>query len=422
VIVWERKALILSSIINELFHYRLVKSVLVSQFFLLIGIWVRNVAILLYVMHRTGGDPFAISMISVAEYAPILVFSFIGGTLADRWRPKRTMVCCDLLSAVSVFIVLLVFMFGTWKAVFFVTMVSAIMSQFSQPSGMKLFKLHLSENHMQAAISVYQSITAVFIIFGPLLGTFVFFTFGVNISIAVMGIAFLISAGALCFLPQDCILDYNKPQTTLRQEFADGISYVLSRKVLKLLGLCYIATGSGLGLIQPLGIFLVTERLRLPLASIQWFMAANGAGVILGGVLAMVFAKTIKPQKLLIVGLTISTFSIAAAGLSTYPWLTLIAFFFGSLVIPLITVGINTVIMQNIEEAFVGRVNGIITPLYIGSMLVMMSLAGLFKAHFSLVTIYETSALLFIIGLSLIMPLYQHQTQRDTTRPTATSK
>nr|WP_258394680.1 hypothetical protein [Paenibacillus sp. MDMC362] len=43
---------------------------------------IRNFAVLLYVMDMTGGDAFAISMISVAEYGPIFLFAFIGGLFA----------------------------------------------------------------------------------------------------------------------------------------------------------------------------------------------------------------------------------------------------------------------------------------------------------------------------------------------------
>ena len=83
-----------------------IRVILLSGVFLQLGTWVRNFAILLYVMEVTNNDPYAVSMISVAEFAPIFIFSFIGGTFADRWRPKRTMVWCDILSAASVFGVL----------------------------------------------------------------------------------------------------------------------------------------------------------------------------------------------------------------------------------------------------------------------------------------------------------------------------
>src|SRR5690606_15724900 len=91
---------------------RYVRTILVSNVLLQLGIWVRNFAILLYVADVTNNDPYYVSLISIVEFAPIFVFSMIGGTFADRWRPKRTMVWCDLLSAVSVFVVLAAILFG----------------------------------------------------------------------------------------------------------------------------------------------------------------------------------------------------------------------------------------------------------------------------------------------------------------------
>ena len=65
------------SSMSELLHNRIVQVILFSAIFLQIGIWVRNFSVLLYVVEMTKGDAFAVSMISVAEFAPIFVFSFL---------------------------------------------------------------------------------------------------------------------------------------------------------------------------------------------------------------------------------------------------------------------------------------------------------------------------------------------------------
>lgn len=357
-------------------------------------------------MEQTNGNALAISMISVAEFAPMFIFSFIGGTFADRWRPKRTMILCDLLSAVSVFAVLITLVFGTWKAVFFTTIISAILSQFSQPSGMKLIKENLPPEHMQAVMSIYQTIFTIFMILGPIVGTFIYQTFGIKISIAVMGLAFIFSAGALTFLPPDRENVVAKIGTTLRQEMVAGIRYVLGKRILTLLGLCFLAAGLGGGLVQPLGIFLVTERLGLPIESLQWLMTLSGIGMFLGGVIVMTYAKAISPQKLLAFGMFISAIGIAACGLSTTPWLTYLVYLMMGLVMPCIMIGINIMILQNSDSQFIGRVNGILMPLYTGAMVVTMSVAGLLKEMFSLVVMYEAAGALYIIGLLFLLPLF----------------
>ncbi|EJQ60660.1 MULTISPECIES: MFS transporter [Bacillus] len=392
--------------VSQVLKNRFVQGILASALFLQVGIWVRNFAILLYVMEMTKGDAFAISMISVAEFAPIFIFSFIGGTFADRWKPKKTMIWCETLSSISVFAVLITLMFGTWKIVFFVTLISAILSQFSQPSGMKLFKQHLSTEQIQLAMSIYQTIFAIFMVLGPILGTFIFHSFGIYISIIITGIAFLLAAAVLLFLPKDLENDNEKKEITLLQEMLDGIKYVKKKKALTLLGFCFMAAGLGIGLIQPLGIFIVTEQLGLSKESLQWLLTVNGAGMIVGGALAMVFAKNVAPQKMLIVGMLGQAIGIGIIGYSTNLWVTLTAQLFSGLALPCIQIGINTLIIQNSDTDFIGRVNGILSPLFTGSMVVTMSIAGSLKEMFSLGTMYEGTALLFIIGLLFILPIY----------------
>ncbi|NTU23986.1 MFS transporter [Brevibacillus sp. HB1.2] len=386
---------------------RYVRAILLSAFLLQIGVWVRNMAILLYVMDHTGGDSFAVSMISVAEYAPIFLFSFLAGTFADRWQPRKTMVWCEVLSALSVVGVLLTFVYGSWKAIFFATLISAILSQFSQPSGMKLFKLHVPGEQLQVGMSAYQTIFAIFMVFGPIIGTFVFQQWGMEVAMVITAVAFLSAAGVLYLLPPDRVEKEEQQETALLGEMVSGIRYVFSSRVLSMLGFCFLAVGFSLGMIQPLGIFIVTEQLQLPKESLQWLITAQGVGMIAGGAMTMAAAKTIPPQKLLVMGLLGNAVAVAICGMSTNLWLTLVAQFIAGLLLPSIQIGINTMLLKNAESTFIGRVNGILTPLFTGSMVVMMSITGVLKLHLPLAVIYGIAAFLMIIGLSFILPLYR---------------
>ncbi|HBZ82997.1 MULTISPECIES: MFS transporter [Brevibacillus] len=392
---------------SNMLKNRYVRAILLSGLFLQIGIWVRNFAILLYVMDHTGGDPFAVSMISVAEYAPIFLFSFLAGTFADRWRPKRTMVWCDVLSALSVIAVLVTFVFGTWKAIFFATLISAVLSQFSQPSGMKLFKLHVPAEQMQAGMSAYQTLFAIFMVLGPILGTFVFQQWGMEVSMLITAVAFLASAGVLYMLPPDRVEEGERQESALLEEMASGIRYVLRSRVLSLLGICFMAAGLGIGMVQPLAIFLVTEQLQLPKESLQWLLMVQGVGMIVGGALTMALAKNVPPQRLLVLGMLGNAVALGVCGVSTHLWLTLLAQLLAGLLLPCIQIGINTMLLKYTESSFIGRVNGILTPLFTGSMVIMMSVAGVLKLHLSLMLVYEIAAILFLIGLSFILPLYR---------------
>lgn len=394
---------------GALFQNQVIRTILLSVLFLQIGIWVRNYSILLYVIEKTNENPVAVSMISVAEFAPIFLFSFIGGTFADRWRPKRTMIWCDLLSAVSVFVVLLTLFFGSWKVIFFATLVSSILSQFSQPAGMKLFKLHVPAELVQMGMSMYQTVFALFMILGPVLGTFVYEQFGIMAAVAVMGIAFVCSAAVLLMLPADQKIVEEKRETSLMQEMKDGFRYVLNSRHLTLLGGSFLAAGLAIGLTQPLGVFLITERLGLPKENLQWLMAAFGIGMILGGGITVGVSRKVSPQMLLAIGLTASAIGFVGMGMSTAFWLTLTAQFFSGLFMPCIHIGINTMILQNTEEAFIGRVNGILNPVFMGAMVITMSASGWFKSHLSIVYMYEASAVLLLVGIVVLLPLMKKE-------------
>ncbi|WP_166242392.1 MFS transporter [Paenibacillus turpanensis] len=390
--------------IRSFFANRFVQAILISNLFLQVGIWVRNFAILLYVTDQTNNDPIAVSLISVAEFAPIFIFSFIGGTFADRWKPKRTMVWSDLLSAASIFFVLLALVYGSWKAVFFATLVSSILSQFSQPSGMKLFKQHVPESQMQMGMSLFQTTIALFMILGPMLGTYVYFQFGIQTAIGIMGVCFLLSAAVLMFLPADRTTEAPR-ETKLLQEMGAGFRYVLSNRLLITLGGVFLTAGFALGLINPLGIFFVTETLGLEKDFLQWFTAVNGVAMIIGGVLAMGLSKGMAPQMMLAIGMTVSFLTIGVFGLTETTWIALTAQFFSGLLLPAIQISINTMILKNTEEAFVGRVNGIMTPLFMGAMVVTMSAAGVLKQLLSLPMLYLTASALFLLGVLILLPV-----------------
>jgi DHA3 family macrolide efflux protein-like MFS transporter len=400
---------------TALFRNPFIRSILLSGMFLQIGIWVRNFAILLFVMEQTNNDPFAVSLISVSEFAPIFLFSFIGGTYADRWRPKRTMVWCDLLSAVSVFVVLLTLMFGSWKAVFLATLVSAILSQFSQPSAMKLFKQHVPEEQLQAGMAMFQTLMAIFMIIGPVLGTFVYQSFGITTAIAVMGMMFLLSAGVLTFLPPDRVHE-GTPSTSIWEELIDGFRYVLSKPMLRTLGVVFAIAGLAVGLMQPLGVFIVLERLGLPKENVQWLMMVHGAAMLIGGGLVVSFSKKVAPQKLLAIGMLASAVTISGIGLSTNLWLTLAFEFVSGLFFPCIHIGVNTLILRASEEAYVGRVNGVLNPLFMGMLVVAMSVAGWLKGMLSLVTVFLIAGVLFLAGTLVLVPLFKYK-QEPTTQP-----
>lgn len=71
---------------------------------------------------------------------------------------------------------------------------------------------------------------------------------------------------------------------SILQDMTAGIRYVVFKRDLLRLSLCFMVVGLGVGLISPLSVFLVTERLGLSAQDLQWITIPYGVGEILGGI------------------------------------------------------------------------------------------------------------------------------------------
>nr|WP_245864441.1 MFS transporter [Paenibacillus donghaensis] len=183
---------------------------------------------------------------------------------------------------------------------------------------MRLFKHHVPEEQLQQGMALFQSLMAIFMVLGPMLGTFIYSTFGLETSIAVMGVVFLLSALVLIRLPEDNM----EPQTVavkgqFRKDFIEGFRYVWQSQVLRMLGLAFILAGLAVGVAQALNLFIVTERLGRSEEFLQYLLMVNGAAMLIGGGIVAVFAKRVPPQLLLAIGMLAGAVCTAIVGYST---------------------------------------------------------------------------------------------------------
>lgn len=79
-----------------MFSNRYVRTIILSRVLLQLGIWIRNYAVLLYVSELTNNNPVDVSLISVAEFAPIFLLVLLVGPLptdGGRREPWYGAIC-----------------------------------------------------------------------------------------------------------------------------------------------------------------------------------------------------------------------------------------------------------------------------------------------------------------------------------------
>ncbi|MBG9791421.1 MFS transporter [Paenibacillus dendritiformis] len=382
---------------NQLFKNKAFLIITGSDLLQNLAIWVRNMAILYFIMEQTQGDPVAVSLITVLEYVPIFVFSIIGGALADRWNPKRTMITGDILSALSIVAIIAVLASGYWVVLYAATFVSSIVSQFSQPSSVKIIKRNVEEKRVQSAIAITQSSQSLFLILGPIAGTFIYTVLGIMASMYVLLGLFLASAFILTFLPKDAAS--RDTDSSLLADIKEGWGYVLQSRSLRMLTLVFMCLGLSSGLINPLEIFLITERLGLEQTSVQFLSGASGLGLLAGGGIAAAVSGRLNQSATLLFGTGFLAAATLGEVLSGWFWLTLVASFLSSVSLAFVNVVISTYLVARIDEMMIGRVNGTITPLFMGAMLLGSASSGVLMNTASLFAVYVISVLVLLVSI-----------------------
>ncbi|OUM95780.1 MAG: MFS transporter [Thermobacillus sp. ZCTH02-B1] len=383
----------------ELFRNRVFLVVAGADLLQQIGIWIRNMALLYYVMEQTNNNPAAVALLTVFEYLPIFVFAMIGGTFADRWNPKRTVIVGDALSAVSIAVILALVTGGRWQAAFAATVVSAVVSQFSQPASAVLFKRHVPERHVQTAVGFTQTMTALFMIGGPPVGTFVYTRFGIEWSLSALVAVFAAASLVQLLLPSTPrARDGGEKPSTLK-DLRDGIRYVAGHRTLSIAAVMFLLIGLAAGIVHPLDVFVVMERLGLEKEAVQWFAMLGGAGLLIGGGLAAGLSGLIDRHRSRIVPWTLVIFGVCTfvEVLSVWPVLTGGVRLLSGVALTFLQVVLGALMIREVEEAYVGRTNGIILPVMMGGLVTGSAISGLLVRQATLFGAYGLAAALLIL-------------------------
>lgn len=381
---------------KELFRNKVFRIIMITDTIQQFCIWVRNMSVLFFVIEKTNADPIAISLITIFEYLPIFVFSYVGGALADKWNPKKTMIAGDFLSAVSVVVILLLIYQGFWQAVFAATLVSSMVSQFSVPSSVIMFKRNVDEKLITPAISISQSLLSLFLIIGPIIGTLLYKSIGITFSLTIIAVLFLSSSMVQFLLPASHrSADYIK--ASLLCQMKEGLVYINNDKGLKLLCSVMGLFGFAQGLIQPLTIFILTDRLGIESERLQWFYSLSGVGLLIGTIISISIVSKYRTRTILFFGMIAFAAITALEALSTMVFLTATLYLLYGVTAAFIQVAISVPLIKNVQEDYIGRINGMITPLLIGGILMGAALSGVLMKQLSLVPVFLLSSFIIVI-------------------------
>ncbi|MNV95802.1 hypothetical protein D3C71_1907370 [compost metagenome] len=106
-------------------------------------------------------------------------------------------------------------------------------------------------------------------VLGPVIGTFIYLRYGIEVSLIATGVLFFGSSLILTNLPKDEVEEHSAGSASFLKELADGLRYVQANQALRALSLAFGVVGLAAGVVQPLAIFIAVEKLGLDKQSLQ---------------------------------------------------------------------------------------------------------------------------------------------------------
>lgn len=383
----------------NLIKNRVFVTILVTDIIQQMAIWIRNIAIMFFIMDLTNKDPLAISALNFIEYLPMFLLTFVGGIIADRYNPKKIMFFGDLFSFISFIILGVVISKGYIGAIFLVVLVSASVTQFSYPSSQKYFKEYVDEDSIDKAIGISQLLSSGFFVIGPFIGSQFYFKFGIDKTLMIISVLFLISIALISTLPNK---NFEKIKSSgFIEDIGLTFKYLNEKEILKLLTKMFFVVSFAMGIANNLDIFLVTDRLGLSEEFYQFFSGIAGVGVIIGGGIYLLVSKHMNIKVLYIL---IGVFSITVffEGYSTNAVLTMMLQFIDNVLGGILSGYVMTLITKVTDQEYLGKVNGVTSTLMTFGIMVGTIFSGIFMKYASIVFAFFVASIAFLITFTIL--------------------
>ena len=353
------------------FRHRNYRLFWTGQLISLVGTWMQTVAQGWLVLQLTN-DPFALGVLSVAQFGPVMVFGLFGGVIADNLPKRRTLVSTQIVQMVLAFVLAALVYTGVVQVwhVLVVAFLLGCSNAVDMPTRQSFTVEMVGREDVANAVAHTSAIFNGARIIGPAVAGITIGLVGIAACFLLNGLSFLaVIAGLLLMREQDLHVPARPPRPTsvgaVFENLSEGLAYVRHTPIV----LLCIAT---VGLLSTFAINwgvsvppMVKDVLGGDAAAYGFMMAAAGVGSLIG---ALYIAFTGRASVRLLLGgaLTLSVL-FTAFGLSrSYPLSMACMFGCGFGMISM-AASANTLIQLTVPDQLRGRVMSVYTTVFAGS-------------------------------------------------------
>lgn len=367
-----------------------------------IGSWMQNVAQGWLVLQITN-SPFWLGLVGFAQQMPALVFSLLGGVIADR-TSRRRMLLITQTSMMLLALVLAVLTNLNWitvRDIVLIALLAGTTMALNAPTYQSAIRDLVPREDTLNAIALNSIQFNLSRVLGPSLAGF---------TIAGLGVAACFYLNALSYVPLLFVIArvafparQSREATSIRGDLAEGFRYVREhRTILVLVVLVAMVSMFGLPYLVMMPAF-ARDVLSVGAPGLGYLVAAAGAGALLGGIhLAML--KSHRRRGPVVLAATLIFFAaILLFCLSRRPLLSalLLAVAGGAMVSSVATV--NSLIQTLVPDSIRGRVLSMHTMAFLGFTPLGSLLVGALAEHWGAPTALALSSGFALAATAVIL-------------------
>ena len=285
-----------------------------------IGTWMQKIAQAWLIVTMTGSaSAFYIGLDAFIGEAPILLFTLIGGVIADR-RDRRHLMLTSQFTQMTVAFILAALVYTESIQIWMIlslSFVSGCAQAFGGPAYQSLIPTLVGKDHLPNAVALNSIQFNLARVIGPVVAGVALATFGMVACFGLNGISFLFVIAAILALRNVHVPP--TATTNMLEQMKDGLRYVRDSRNLKIVTALGF-TGAFLGL--PLLTFLpviTKDVFHQDVGFYSRLMTCSGAGAVTGALIVAWLGKHRHIGRVLLVSLGSFGFAMAAFSLSRTP-------------------------------------------------------------------------------------------------------
>jgi MFS family permease len=375
-----------------------------GQIVSLVGTWMQSTA-QGYLIYQITGSLTYLGLVGFVGGAPSLLFTLFGGVIADR-LPRRKLLVITQTAMMILALILAALAFTNtvlpWHIIVLAFLLG-VANAFDAPARTSFILELVSRENMTNAIALNSTMFNIATVVGPSVAGLTYAAIGPAWCFTLNGLSFIAVIVALLLMRIKLDVQPTRRATALA-ELGEGIRYVLkNRMILSLIGSVGIVSIFGIGMMNLLPAW-AKDVLHGDVRTTGWLVSARGFGSLISALMLAYWGSRKVRGRLWTVGTFIMPVMLFAFAWIRWLPLSLVTLLGVGWGFMMVTNNSQAIVQSLVSDRLRGRVMGVYTLVFFGSMPIGSLLAGVVAERVGEpLTVMLGAALLLILAIAAWM-------------------